>query len=96
MPCPWPSDRHCSFKMLISWKDSENNCLNLRKSDHGKSAGGLEKIRPSWPFFFFYAVEMSLGPHKVIKAERTFTGVDFAADIILSLESAGNHCYAFS
>lgn len=47
-------------------------------------------------FFFFLAVEMSLGPHKVIKAERTFIGMDFAADIILFLETAGNHCHAFS
>ena len=72
--------------MLLSWKDSENNCVDLRKSDHAKSAGGLEKIRPSWPFFFFLlflAVEMSLGPHKVIKAERTFIGVDLQTSYFL-------------
>lgn len=84
--------------MLLSWKDSENNCLDLRKSDHRKKAGGLEKITflACFFFFFFLAVEMSLGPHKVIKAERTFIGMDFAADIILFLETAGNHCHAFS
>ena len=56
--------------MLLSWKDSENNCVDLRKSDHGKSA-------------LFLAVEMSLGPHKVIKAERTFIGVDLQTSYFL-------------
>lgn len=56
---PWPSDLHCPFKMLISWKNSENHCLDLRKAGQGKRAGCLEKMRASL-FGFFSAVKMTV------------------------------------
>ena len=53
---------------------------------------GEDKTFFTWPFFS--CGNGSVGPCKVIKSGRTFIGINFAADTLLSLESAGNHCHA--